>query len=246
MTGSWPIWAAHHVLDEGSLDDVALQDARAVLDSIDPRFPSLIGTLAEEFGLPLLERRRRVGALCLMFATVQLADDLADGECDYLPEAHRRGPGTQWLLQHLSVECLLNTECTLNTVTGALRCFARMGSAQQLEVRRAQWDLDSARGAATGLNGNQFAAYFGILADGTVWAERASRIGQDFGEVLHVVGDSVSSDPRISTLTDAERLALCGWAQERLHRLLDTNLVVIQRVTDWFSAVLASTSDSAR
>jgi hypothetical protein len=246
MSGAWPLVAALEALEDAQLGADALHDLTVTLEAIDPMFPNLIGTLAEEFGLPPPERRRRCAAICLLFAAVQLADDLADGECSYLADAARRGSGAQWLLQHLATGLLLQSTCSPAELVAAAAHFSRMGATQQMEVRREQWDLATAQQAATGLNGSQFAAYFGILADGTAWAEHAEGIGHDFGEVLHVVGDRFSRDRRITTLTEADQQALCQWARERLHRLSDTGLVVVRRTAIWFATVLASGATTSR
>lgn len=197
----------------------ARADVAATLAVLDPGFAELMRSFAAVALVDRRELRTRCMAVLLQFAAVQLADDLADGDCHYLPDARRRGPGAQWLLQHLCTLALSATRIDRDSMKRAAECFARVGAAQQDEVHAATWDARRAEAAARGLNGEQYAAYLTWLWSGTDWQDRARPIGLDFGLCLHVATDRQSGDRRFMQLDAAERGNLLQLASEALSNL---------------------------
>ena len=236
------ISALHHatrqVLEPFELATEPMADVEATLNAIDPKLPVFIASLASELELTPAEWRLRSVSVLLMFAATQLADDLADGDCDYLPDAGRRGPGTEWLLHQLSGALMLESSVERGTILACLTDLTQVGASQALEVRRSQWDLASSRAAAIGLNGKQWSSYLRLLADGTSHAARAPAWGEAWGSALHVAGDRTSQDRRFSSLSPADQTALTDWALKRLDDLADTNLKTLRRSAVWFRAVL--------
>jgi hypothetical protein len=188
------------------VSEEARRDLEGVLRCVDPGFPRLIFALAGDMGLVGEDRALREDAILLEFAAIQLADDLADGDCDYLHEPARTGPGAHWTLQHLFYECLLRSRVSRDAIEKASRDLVSVGSAQQCEVRTRQWTAEAAERAARGLNGSQYSAYFRLLFDGTSFSEMAAPWGQAFGFALHVVTDSAGGDRRFTEPESTERL----------------------------------------
>jgi hypothetical protein len=226
------------LLQPFELGGEALADIQATLDAVDPKLPVFLASLGVELGLAPREWMRRGVAILLMFAATQLADDLADGDCCYLEAPQRRGPGTEWLLHQLSAALLLESSIERDAITASLRDLAQVGSAQALEVRRSQWDLDSSRFAALGLNGKQWSAYLRLFADGTQYAGQAARWGEAWGIGLHVAGDRTSQDARFTTLSTPAKRDLADWALEHVALVMETPLATLQRSAGYFRAVL--------
>lgn len=213
-------------------------DLEATLLEVDPRFTKLLDALGREVGLGGAELERRVTAALFEFAAIQLADDLADGDCGYLRPAIEVGPGAQWLLQHLFHAVLLETGVSREDLRAALADLLVVGSAQQDEVRGGPWTLERASTAATGLNGHQYAAYFRLLFAGTSRAPIAVPLGHAFGFAMHVVTDRVSRDARWMGLEARERGALRDEALAAVEKARTHGLRALTEPLRWFEAVL--------
>jgi hypothetical protein len=224
---------AHDHLPEGP----ALSDVTATIRACDEKFAQFYYELAVDGGLSPQQLRRRTTPVMLQFAAVQLADDLADGDCSYLPDPGRIGAGCQWTLHHLYAGALVEADLQSDTLSKIAAAFVMVGSAQQEEVRSQQWDLARARRAAIGLNGHQHEAYFTIVLAGTPH-EGLAPVGRDFGVALHMVGDRVSRDPRWQQLDPPARAALRDDARAAVERMRASGLASLARSISWFSAVL--------
>jgi len=71
----------------------AREDVEAALRRVNRGFPRLVGDLASDFGLDGDDADLRRDACILEFTAIQVADDLADADCNYLPAPERTGPG---------------------------------------------------------------------------------------------------------------------------------------------------------
>lgn len=165
-----------------------------------------------EAGLPREEILCRGAAIFFSFCAGNLADDLVDGDCDYLDPPIRLGPTVQFILQHLSSATFLASAVTRDDLMTAAELLARAAGPQQLEVRTDRWTLERAKLVAEGVAGLQFAAYLCALWSGTPLSERAISVGGRLGIAAHVAMDLASNDPR--SLEAAERDALVRWARE--------------------------------
>jgi hypothetical protein len=238
MTGETILLATINAGGRDTIGDSASSDVKATIQKIDPRFPSFLSVFATELALAPRELRTRCVAACLMFAATQLADDLADGDCNYLPDPHRTGPGTHWLLHQLFGQAVLSSTCDRSEIADIYRDLLIVGAAQQREVRGARGALVQAQQLAVGLNGHQYAAYFRLLASGSRWSAEAPKWGMTFGTVLHVVGDRLSRDERFCALSLEDRKQLVDWGKARLAELEGNPLVIVRRTAIWFAAVL--------
>jgi hypothetical protein len=235
-------WSGHLPV-AGALSDAARADLVAVMDRLDPQFFQLMDSLAREIGLDHAQAVLRRDAIVFEFGAIQLADDLADDDCAYLQQATRRGPGAQWLLQHLFYACMLQSTCSTSDLSQSVQDLIQVGAAQQLEVRRNAWDLESSTAAALGLNGLQFAAYFRLLASGTRWSDRLPQIGRDFGFALHVVSDIRSGDRRWTTLSQPEQQQLATDAAEAAQSVARAELSALAGALHWFAALLKAAQE---
>jgi hypothetical protein len=216
----------------------ALTDVEATIRKIDERFLHWIYQLAADAGHEWNEMLRRTSALVFQFASVQLADDLADGDCRYLQQPERTGPGTQWVLQHLYCLALSQSSAQLEQVRLATTDFLAVGVAQQQEVRTAKWNLTNSRDAAAGLNGCQHRAYFRLMFAGTAHASQAEALGYHFGIALHVTGDRLSKDRRFTDLDAADQGLLLDEAKASLRHLESGGIPAVRGPAAWFRTVI--------
>jgi hypothetical protein len=92
--------AVFHTLHFRRLPAVAEEDVRIALDQVHPESQVLLNRAAEDARVPAASAIERLCCLWVLAAAVNLADDLADGDCDYL--SPRVAPGVAFLLQSLA------------------------------------------------------------------------------------------------------------------------------------------------
>lgn len=232
--------ALRTVISGHGFSEEASEDVASVLATIEDSFFDLAFDLAawrrSEIGSAIL----RAAAVGAYYASVQLADDLADGDVPMDDRSARRAPGTQALLQTLAFVTALEAGAGRTCLQRALRLLLRTGSIHQWEIRRSRWDVDAFRRAAEGLNGAQYAAYFVLLLEGSPFAPRAEEIGTRFGHVLHVVGDIHTDDRRWSALDEEGRREVRAWARRELDDLFREELPPIRRHLGLFRAALGN------
>lgn len=176
--------------------------------------------------LPRAELLARGTAVFFNFAAANLTDDIADGDCTYLPI--RAAPGAQFILQNLFYEVLLSTQVPRADIAQVAGELVRGASQQQREVRVKRWTLELAREVALGIAGRQYAAYLRLLWAATALAPRAVQVGTDLGVAGHVALDLSCGDPRVATLSEPDRRALVDWARAALGRLRALELDSVQ------------------
>jgi len=207
MSAAAVLSAVQGFVCEASLDVQARTDLIDAVFALDKAALQFFYDVAVDAGHTPDDIRRRVVAVTLEYAAVQVADDLADGEGSYIESFSRAAPGVAWGLQHLFFLACARAGLSLDAITRASARLLRMLDGQQRDVRTTEWELRSARAAAR-MNELQFSAYFDILLGGTRHAAEAVELGEKLGFALHVVGDSRSADPRIATLAGSERVEL--------------------------------------
>jgi len=217
----------------------AQSDVESTLRAVDDKFALFYYALAVDAGLSVDRAAARASAVLLQFASVQLADDLADGDCDYLKSPSRTGAGTQWLLQHLYNLAAIDLGVGVTVVAEASRDFVCAGAAQQVEIRTTAWDLSTARAMAVGLNARQHRAYFRLVLAQTPAEPAAAALGYDFGFALHVSGDRIKGDERWARLDASARQPLLAEARFAAARLLESEFASVRERAKWFEAVLA-------
>jgi len=81
---------------------------------------------------------------------------------------------------------------------------------------------------ADGIGGRLFAAYLGVLWDGTRLAPQAAAIGLDVGRALVVSEDVVSLDRRFVSMTSGDQRTVIAWALRAVRRLRAERLRAIE------------------
>lgn len=172
-----------------------------------------------EAGVDAARARARAAGSFLSFAAGNLADDLADGDCDYLEPALRVAPCAQFALQNAAWSLWCGEgDVDRDTLRVIGRDLVRAASMQHVEVRAARFDGATTRRIAAAMGGLQYAAYLRAAWSGSALAARAGEVGEALGTAGFVAEDLRSEDPRITTLPAGERDALVQWADALLDR----------------------------
>jgi hypothetical protein len=233
---------ALRILLEASLPDVARDDVLAVLEANRSDLLQLFFDAAREAGIERDAALRRSAAVFFWYASGQLADDLADGDCDYLEEPLRTGPSAAFLLAHLGYATLVETGVDAAALAEAARELVRGTGPQHLEVRARSWDAALFREVGSGIAGRQLAAYLRVLWANSALEARALEIGFDLGVAAHVAADVRTGDPRFHGLGAAERREIVAWAQAAIARARAHGLASVEAALRGFERALEKTA----
>lgn len=195
-----------------------------------------------EGGLPATTARTRAAAVLLLFAAGNLADDLADGDCDYLEAPLREGPAVQYLLHNLAV-ATLTTELPADVLGCVTLDLAGAATMQPAELHAATWDADLTMRVAHALGGLQYRAYAQVAWFGSPFASRAAETGERLGCVGFVAEDVRSRDRRYWSLPDRDRKSVRDWALGMCATLREERIQVVDRALDWAEGILAKVGE---
>ena len=195
----------------------ARDDVRIALTRIPPESQSIFLWAAEDAHLTAGTALERLAAVWFLNAAVNLADDLADGDCDYLEP--RVGPGVAFLLQALALLPLARSNLTAACWEDCSIALTRAAAGQSLEVRGLISDAEDYLRIADAIAGQQYAAYFRLLWDGSELETRAVRVGSLIGRVCIVLTDLDSMDGRLFRLTTPERANILEVCRDALVEL---------------------------
>src|SRR2546428_1140939 len=107
------------VFNQQHLPEISQRDLVAALKAGRPGPLIFLYAAGTETGLPPQTLLQRVVAIYFVFCAGNLADDLSDGECTYLPEPFRIGPSAQFILQTLAFHTLLEADLPKQTLSAA-------------------------------------------------------------------------------------------------------------------------------
>lgn len=163
----------------------------------------LLPRVGRDAGLDRVETVDRAAVCFLAFASFNLADDLADGDCDYLEPAPAQA--VVLILQTLFAEALGTLALPRRTPEAVHRDLLVAEEAQVLEVMTASWDAARLRVVTDGIAGRQWSAYLRIMWAGTPFEQRAEDVALRVSRAALLAGDISSHDRRWTTLPPAER-----------------------------------------
>jgi hypothetical protein len=176
----------------------AEEDILRALAEVSPQSQELFSWAAHDADLPLGRAIERLMTVLLLSAAVNLADDLADGDCDYLEP--RVGPGILFLLSTLSTLPLMRSDLKIEDVSLVAIGLARAASGQSLEVRGHTRSALEYLQVADLIAGAQYCAYFRLIWAGTALEVHAERVGALLGRLAIIYTDLASHDPRLVEL----------------------------------------------
>jgi hypothetical protein len=232
--------AVLHTLAFRRLPTVAERDVYAALERVDPASQQLLIQAAEDAALNVRVALERLSCLWMLAATVNLADDLADGDCDYLEP--RVAPGVSFLLHALSGVCAARSELSPAAWADYSEYLAQAAAGQCLEVRAARLDAAGYLEIARLIAGRQYAAYLRILWDGSRLADRALPLGLALGTVGLVMTDVVSNDRRLTEMRHEERETVLKRAAASLDELTGQGLACLDAFSRLAKPLLAGTA----
>lgn len=228
MSGGVIYRRALQVVDDLEVTGTADREAVAALEAA--RQDALLQLLYEaghEAGLAREDLLERAVGCFLSYAAGNLADDLIDGECDYLEDPIRLGPSTQFLLQHASQLAWLRSKAPREALARAADQLARAAGPNHVEVRTTRWTADVFRLVGEAISGRQWAAYLEVLWGGTALEGRAGRVGVAMGAVGHLAEDVRSEDVRWTSLPPEEKEAVRRWALSLVAALREERLAIV-------------------
>ena len=142
---------------------------------------------------------------------IHLADDIADGDCDYIDNPISQGVTAVYTLLHLFNRSL--AQCKIQD-TKIFDALIDVGLWQHKEIATQTWDLESAKEVAVGINARQFEAYFRIVSSGTQHEKELANAGYAYAVAAHLSNDINSEDNRFYDIPNEERNKLIDWALE--------------------------------
>ena len=199
---------------------------------------ALLYAAGAEVGLGREVLLRRAAGLFFCSCAANLADDLADGECTYLEEPQRVGPGVQFALQSLSFATLARAELPAPVLAEAAGAMVTAAGLQVLEVRTRTWTAPRFKQVAEGIAGQQWALYLRVLWEGTALAERAMEVGHNLGVAAHVAEDIRSGDARFHGMPDEDRGEVVSWARAAAEAVRQRGLPCLEAVLRTVEPVL--------
>jgi hypothetical protein len=217
--------------------EIAEGDVIAAINQVPGQSQALLTECAADAVLPFELALVRLSCLWSWAAAVNLADDLADGDCDYL--AGRVAPGVCFLLQSLAGSLAAQSELTLTCQRVALRALARAAAGQSLEVRAQAWNKELYLDVAGLIAGEQYSAYLQMLWDGTPLGASAAQCGRDLGCVGLTLTDVESSDGRFFSMSPRDRECVLAHHHEAIVRLMAHPSRAVMRFAQMARASLA-------
>lgn len=232
---------ALRILNRQQFPEASRRDLLAVFEAALPGPLGLLYDAGAEAGLPRPTLLARAAAIYIKYCTVNLCDDLSDGDCTYLSDPVRIGPCAQFLLQNLFFHLLGELDLPKSVFAAVTRDIVIGAGLQDLELRTSQWTAPLYCEVADGIAGRQWTAYLQILWCGTPFAERATPIGMNLGRAVLGWEDIASHDPRFTTLTQTGKRAVVAWATTAAEALRQENLRCLDAVLRTIDPVLEKT-----
>jgi hypothetical protein len=206
------------------LPEIGERDLIAALEAGRPGPLALLYAAGVDAGLSSEKLLTRAVAIYFNFCAGNLADDLMDGDCTYLPEPFRLGPCVQYVLQSLCYRTLLKAELPAKTIASVTQDLIAAAGQQLVEVRTRQWNASLFREVAEGIACRQWSAYLQILWSDTPLASRAAVVSMNAGFAGHVAKDIISADPRYTTLPETDKRTVGAWARAAAEALREEHL----------------------
>ncbi len=218
------------ILLRQQLPEVGQAELVAALKAGRPGPLEFLYAAGADAGLPFQKLLTRAAAVYYNFCAGNLADDLMDGDCTYLPEPFRRGPCVQYILQSLCFRTLLDADLPASTLDSVVRDLVLAAGQQLIEVRTKQWSASVFREVAEGIACRQWSAYLQILWCDTPLSGSAINVSMNAGLAGHVVKDIISADPRYITLAEADKHQVRTWARAAAQALRAEHLPCLDRL----------------
>jgi hypothetical protein len=175
----------------------------------------------------------RATAIFFNIAALQVADDIADGDCNYLDHPEGTGTAAQFILQNLFYKTLLSETLPASVLERVADGMIAGAAPQSFEVRGFDpWTLAHAKATAEGFGGAHHGAYFRIMLHGSSHESRALAAGWGFGVGVSVMCDIRSKDRRFYSLAIDDRVRLIDWTLGAIEPVRGIDLPSVRRELD--------------
>lgn len=215
MSGGVLFRHALAAVEKLAIPELAKRNLGRCLDRAQPGPLPVIWEAGTDAGLEREVLIRRGVGLFFLFTAGNLADDLADGDLDYVDPPLGIGPAAQYGLQNLGWQWLLTSGISAETAARAAGRLAEGAGPQHLEVTTKTWTAALFREVATGIAGCQYGAYLELLWDGTPLAGDGAAVGEALGKVGQVVMDAETDDRRFWSMSEGDRREVLRWGRDQ-------------------------------
>ena len=220
-------WLQQLAQEGRALDPPSLALIRPLLEKVRFVHPGgLVYGVASDLGAPQETAFIAVSLAELFYAACSDTDFLQDGDTGAYPE---QTPLSLQINAQAHLLCLVAIR--LNDLAAAVpprrageltrnlyRTPAIMLTGQRLELTRENWDAQAFERVTRYSAGEQFGSYLSFAAAAAdVDPEDLLVAGRAFGNMLQVIADVESRDPRFVALPEADRKMICDQFQEELH-----------------------------
>lgn len=192
--------------------------------------------LGVDAGLPRDILLDRAAAVFLMFACLNLTDDLQDGDAgDYLAAPASEGPAVQLLLQCESFALLAAAGVAPSDIAAIGHDVATAAAGQLEEIEDAAWTADRYLRVGESIAGLQYAVYATIMWSGTPLAPDARAVGRALGFAAHVAEDLRSEDRRLLSVPEADLDRVLSVARADVSMLMQHSAATARRASEWLA-----------
>lgn len=216
MSDVWVVRHARIYVFKQKMDRFSRALLGKVFDAARPANLQYFWEIGSDAGLNKQILTARCVALFFLFAWANLTDDLVDGDGSYVEDPEHYGPILLYLLRSLADQVAFEEgEVTTKAWSALNQRFVVCAALGLEEVQKKPWNQARWLSVARGIAGAQHSAYLRLLWDGTAWASMSEEIGEDVGLLSQYYHDEQSEDPRLCTLSDADRFAVLVQMKER-------------------------------
>ncbi|MGC4092936.1 MAG: hypothetical protein QM756_34635 [Polyangiaceae bacterium] len=180
----------------------------------------------------------RLAAAWTLAAAVNLMDDLADGDCTYLPLS--AAPSVVVLLLGLSTQLASEGGVGQLGLAASAEGLVRMAAGQSTEVRTSTWSEESYRVVADQIGGYQYFAYLSLVWEGTFLSSAVRDVSLCVGRAGMVARDIRTGDRRFFTMSEPDRAGVVAWARDAL-QLLEARGLGSLRLLDGYARPVLET-----
>jgi hypothetical protein len=214
--------ALRHVM-RNEFPDATRRDVTAGLENGRKALP-LLYAAAVEAPLDRDELMRRATAVYFAHCAGNIADDVADGECDYFEEGVPVATTVQYLLQAAFFERALSSQVSRGDLSIAARDLVAAASWQPVELRTERFDEATYMSIAHGMGVQQWRAYLRILWSETKLSELVETVAAGIALSSFVALDVAGNDSRFFSLPEEAQTRVQAHARSSLEPALATGL----------------------
>jgi hypothetical protein len=193
---------ALRILQEGSF---SVPSVTAAIRAASKGPQQLAYELAFDAGLEREQLLDRAAGVFLLFACLNLTDDLQDGDAGrYLDHPYRDGPAVALLLHCAATHALVRGGVTAASLAQMSGVIGRAAIGNLDEVATVTWTGERYLAVGERIAGDQWSAYAEAVWSATPLARDAAPLGRAIGLLGHIAEDLRSSDPRLVGLSAPE------------------------------------------